>query len=176
MNRIKWAEKKAYQLLDRLNISTIPIPVEDIAKMLDIVIIREEFDDHLSGMLYRDNFHTIIGVNSNHLEPRQRFTIAHEIGHFIMHEGEQVHIDENFRVHFRDITSSLATNMNEIEANAFAAALLMPENHVREAFAQIADGIESSNDDDQQIQLLAKQFNVSKQALLIRLGKLGLLV
>jgi Zn-dependent peptidase ImmA (M78 family) len=178
MNKIKWAEKKAYKLLDSLNISELPIPVEKIAMQLNITISYEPFDGNMSGLLYRDETHTIIGVNSEESKQRQRFTIAHELGHFILHEGDQIHVDHDFRVNFRDLNSSLAINTNEIEANAFAAALLMPENIVKDTFDNIvSDGVDSFSDNsEEEIAQLARMFNVSQKALLIRLGKLGLLV
>jgi Zn-dependent peptidase ImmA (M78 family) len=180
MNRVKRAEKKAYKLLENLNINQIPIPVEEIAKQLDIKISYEPFEGDLSvsGLLYRDNSDTIIGVNSNESDKRQRFTIAHELGHFILHEGDQLHVDHNFKVNFRDNVSSQGTNFNEIEANAFAASLLMPENLVRETYEiTISNGVDPFSDDhSEEVALLAKLFNVSQTAMLIRLGKLGLLV
>lgn len=179
MNRVKWAEKKANKLLDSLNINQIPIPVEEIAHRLNINISYEPFEGDLSGVLFRDNSDTIIGVNSNESDKRQRFTIAHELGHFVLHEGDQLHIDHNFKVNFRNSVSSQGSNFNEIEANAFAASLLMPEKLVREIYeTSIPNGVDPFSDDDhsKEIALLAKLFNVSKTAMLIRLSKLDLLV
>ena len=65
-------------------------------------------------------------------QPRQRFTIAHEIGHFLLHTDEDVHIDEKRPIGRRDDLSSQAVDACEIEANQFAAELLMPESLVRE--------------------------------------------
>jgi Zn-dependent peptidase ImmA (M78 family) len=179
MNKVKWAEKKATKILETLNIDQIPIPVEEIAYKLNIKISYEPFEGDLSGLLYRDNLDTIIGVNSNESDKRQRFTIAHELGHFILHEGDQLHVDHNFKVNFRDSISSQGSKLIEIEANAFAASLLMPEALVREAYeTAIPNGVDPFSDDDhsEEVTLLAKLFNVSKTAMLIRLGKLGLLV
>ena len=179
MDRIKWAEKKAHQLLGNMGINKAPIAVDELAMNLNIVVSNERLPDDVSGFLYRDDTYALIGVNENHPTSRQRFTLAHELGHYVMHEGD--YIDDQFRINFRDITSSTGTKMNEIEANAFAAALLMPEHLVREAVARLNDGIEllpfSENEDvTEEIPELAKIFDVSHQALLIRLGKLGLLV
>lgn len=173
MNRIKWAEKKAYQLLDHLGIEQIPIPVDDIAEQLDIKVLREPFNGELSGVLYKDKDETIIGVNATHTPRRRRFTIAHELGHFVMHDLDVVHFDEKF---YRDTTSSLAIDPNEIEANAFAAALLMPEHIVRREVERLAGEIDLMEDSSEEICKLADAFDVSQQALLIRFGKLGLLV
>lgn len=178
MNRIKWAEKKAIKLLESLNIDQLPIPVDDIAKSLNITISNEPFEGNISGVLYRDETHTIIGVNSKESPKRQRFTIAHEIGHFTLHEGEQVFVDQDFSVTFRDNNSSKGNNLTEIEANAFAASLLMPEHLVKKVYeTTIHYGVDPFSDNHQEeVALLAKIFNVSQTSMLIRLTKLGLLV
>lgn len=94
-----------------------------------------------------------------------------------MHEGDPVHID--LQVNFR-MKNSLSTDMREVEANAFAAALLMPENLVREAIQEMNEGIDLSCDlndseEDSKIRELSERFQVSQHSLLIRLGKLGLI-
>lgn len=178
MNRVKWAEKKAYKLLETLNINQIPIPVEEITQKLNIKISYEPFEGDLSGVLFRDKSDTIIGVNSNESDQRKRFTIAHELGHFVLHEGDQLHVDHNFKTNFRNSISSQGSNFNEIEANAFAASLLMPETLVKEMYeTALSNGVDPFTDDhSEEVALLAKLFNVSQTAMLIRLGKLGLLV
>jgi Zn-dependent peptidase ImmA (M78 family) len=178
MNKVKWAEKKANKLLEELNITQPPVPVEEITQQLNIKISYEPFEGDISGLLYRDDSNTIIGVNSNESYQRKRFTIAHELGHFILHEGDQLYFDHNFKVNFRDSVSSQGSKSIEIEANAFAASLLMPENLVREAYdTTISYGVDPFSDDhSEEVALLAKIFNVSQTAMLIRLGKLGLLV
>ncbi|USK87293.1 ImmA/IrrE family metallo-endopeptidase [Peribacillus asahii] len=52
-----------------------------------------------------------ISVNKNHSRQRQRFTIAHELGHFLLHKGTAIHVDRNFRVNFRNGASSQATDL-----------------------------------------------------------------
>ncbi|AZN40401.1 ImmA/IrrE family metallo-endopeptidase [Paenibacillus albus] len=177
MDRIKWAEKKAYSLLEQNNIDTYPVPVEDIAKKLNITIAKDALEDSVSGLLYRTSDNVIIGVNSFHSETRQRFTIAHELGHFYMqHEGDPIHIDS--QVNFRMTTSTPNKDIREIEANAFAAALLMPEPLIKKAWNDISGSIDLSHDSEgnsNEVKKLASIFNVSQQALLVRLSKLGLI-
>ena len=64
------------------------------------------------------------GLNSAHHIHHQRFMIAHEIGHFVLHEGK-MYVDTP-TVRFRDSVSGLAIDNEEIESNGFAAELLMP--------------------------------------------------
>ena len=70
------------------------------------------------------------GVNSLHAPVRQRFTIAHELGHAVLHAREGIHLDQAFRLRFRDQTSAMAIDPEEIDANSFAAELLMPADEL----------------------------------------------
>jgi Zn-dependent peptidase ImmA (M78 family) len=168
------AEGAAQELLTRHGIVEPPTPVEDLAAGYGIMVIREPFeDDGVSGVLIREPHRNMIIVNAANAAVRQRFTIAHEIGHFRLHDGA-MYLDGRARVNFRDGLSSMATDHEEIEANAFAAALLMPAPWVRSAFedAVRAAGI---NSEDELAELLGARFNVSRQAMLIRLTNLGLI-
>ncbi len=167
------AERAAQELLDRHGIVEPPTPVEDLAAGNGIVVIREPFeDDGVSGVLIREPSRIMIIVNAANALVRQRFTIAHEIGHFELHQGD-VYLDGRARVNFRDGLSSMATDREEIEANAFAAALLMPAACIRSAFETAVRNATISSEDEL-AELLGARFNVSRQAMLIRLTNLGL--
>jgi len=147
------------------------VPVETIAKFLDLKISLEPFEGDISGCTIRRGDKAVIGVNSLHHPNRQRFTIAHEIGHFLMHKGEQVIVDRHFRINFRDAESGKAENPEEIEANYFAAELLMPVDFlVRDLKAKVID-----MEDDTQIRELAERYRVSALTLNYRLHNLGYL-
>lgn len=167
------AEKLAAKLLQERGISKPAIPVESIARDLDIRLRFEPFEgkEDISGMLFRDNDRTIIGVNTTHSTTRQRFTIAHEIGHYLLHRG-QLFVDT--QVSFRDSRSSSATDKGEIEANAFAAELLMPrELVVKEVQRRYAKN--SSLSSEALINELSETFEVSPQAMQYRLINLGVI-
>ena len=72
-------------MLARMGIAEAPVPVEQIARRLGAQVTYEGFDGDISGMLFRDEGRAVIGVNSRHAPTRQRFTVAHEIGHLEMH-------------------------------------------------------------------------------------------
>jgi len=118
--------REVQALLDKANVNASPVPVEAIATMLGARIVKSDFNNEVSGILIRKGADIVIGVAKEQSKTRQRFTIAHEIGHLILHEGEEVHVDKDFRVKLRSQISSAAIDVDEIEANAFAAALLMP--------------------------------------------------
>ena len=111
----------------------------------------------------------MIGVNRDQAAVRQRFTIAHELGHLLLHERSQVHVDREFRVRLRSGVSREGTDRDEMEANRFAAELLMPIGFLR------ADLEEWELDlaDDRQLRALARRYGVSTQSLAIRLNNLG---
>ena len=115
--------------------------------------------------MVREPGRAVIGVESNQPETRQRFTIAHELGHFLLHEGDQVHVDRQFRLNYRSAKSSTAEDVEEIEANAFAAAILMPERLLRVDAGRLQFDIE----DEEAVRELAIRYNVSTQAMAIRL-------
>lgn len=163
------AEAKA--VLKETNTKSFPVPIEKIAKSLGADLRFQPMDDDLSGMIYIKDGVPIIGVNALHHPNRQRFTIAHECGHLRMHRDEitsAVHVDKQFPILWRDTVSATATNSIEIEANRFAAEILMPEALLRTALA----GITFDIDNDKPLEALAKKLKVSKQALEYRIRNL----
>ena len=111
----------------------------------------------------------IIGVNKDHAPVRQRFTIGHEIGHLLLHDHDEVHVDRDFRVRMRSGASSQGTDRDEMEANRFAAELLMPLRLLRDD----VESCEFDLTDDDELRSLARRYGVSSQALAIRLNALG---
>lgn len=142
-----------------------PIRIERIAKELGVELRSGDLDD-VSGVLVRQGDSAIIGTNSTQSAQRQRFTIAHELGHFLLHEGITNHVDRSYRVNYRSAESSQATNVEEIEANYFAASILMPQHMLD------AQNAEEAVDNDSMVADLAKQFHVSRLAMSLRLANL----
>ena len=167
------AERAAQELLDRHGVTEPPTPVTELAAAEGIVVVQEPFrDDEISGVLLREPDRTMIIVNAANAVVRQRFTIAHEIGHSKLHNGT-VYLDGRARVNFRDGMSSMATDQEEIGANNFAASLLMPASWVRSAFENVVRH-SVINSEDELAEVLAGRFGVSRQAMHFRLINLGL--
>ncbi|WP_225858942.1 ImmA/IrrE family metallo-endopeptidase [Streptomyces albicerus] len=168
------AEQAAGRLLAEAGEVVPPVNVERLATHLGIVVSRSTFKDgDVSGMLVRqDGQSPVVGVNDTHSDHRQRFTIAHELGHFLLHPGRDVVLDRPVRVNLRDKTSSMATDREEIEANAFAASLLMPAGLVRSALQGLPAVVRQ--DPDRCTSALADIFDVSEPAMGFRLINLGL--
>lgn len=161
------AENAARNVLRKCQANGPPTNIELICKCLGIRLAKENLDDELSGMAFVKSDLKYIIVNQNHHINRRRFTIAHEIAHHVMHEDyltRNVHIDTI--VLNRDSSSAEGVDRQEIEANAFAAELLMPMASMR-AFLnlEIADDLAARN--------AAKVFAVSPSAFTYRLLNLG---
>lgn len=162
----------AEDLLKRHGIDRIPVDVQAIAEGEGAVIAREVLDRSVSGLLLREGAAKLIAVNSTHAARRQRFTIAHELGHLVLHPGRDYLVDSTVRVNFRDDLASLATDREEIQANAFAASLLMPAKLVHAAVSALRDS--QAGNAERVVEQLAAQFDVSEEAMGYRLINLGI--
>jgi Zn-dependent peptidase ImmA (M78 family) len=168
-------EQKANELRIRYNPSDIsPFPFEKIlADKTDLrIYITELQDNNISGAILYDpkekKFEIVI--NKNKPDVRRYFTTAHELGHYFLHsdyiitskglvDGENT-LEGNTAL-FRDDNTTSTTF--EIEANRFAAALLMPGDLVAKAWSELKS-----------VEACARAFNVSISAMSIRLERLGL--
>lgn len=166
-------EAYAEDVLEKCGITEAPVPVEQVADILGLVVEYTELGVDVSGLLVLEDESGAIGVNSTHAPVRQRFTIAHELGHFCLHKNwSDVFIDSEFEPRFRDRRSSRGENPEEIQANKFAAALLMPKSILDHYIAE--EGIDIG--DDEQVEELAGRFEVSVTAMTYRLANLEFLV
>jgi Zn-dependent peptidase ImmA (M78 family) len=163
---------EARAVLQRFGVVEPPVPVDEIARRLGADIQRRANSPDISGLLYREEGATIvIGVNADDSPVRQRFTIAHELGHLQMHSGTPLFVDRSIRVNSR-LTGEAGRGGEERQANWFAAELLMPETMVRDTAASFAKSRQLS--DDGLVKALAAAFDVSRIAMGYRLFNLGL--
>jgi Zn-dependent peptidase ImmA (M78 family) len=169
------AEEAARQLLNNADITEPPVPVEQLARGAGALVSYQPFEaQDISGLLYRSaSAAPVIGVNSNNPKVRQRFTIAHELGHLTLHEGQELILERLVRLNFRDATSSTASDEEEIEANHFAAELLMPRELLKHGLDLLLQGRPLS--DTELVRRLARRFEVSQPAMEYRLTGLGML-
>jgi Zn-dependent peptidase ImmA (M78 family) len=155
-------------LLTKYKVKAAPIPVEEIARGEGAEVTVRHFNNEVSGILLRNGSQVIIGVERDQPPTRKRFTVAHELGHLMLHEGQEVRVDTAFRINLRSPESSTAEDVEEIESNAFAAALLMPETFIKQDVKSFILDI----DDAAQIEALARRYQVSAQAMTLRLVNL----
>jgi len=168
--RRKKIESLVADLLAENGINEAPVKVDKIAKARGLRIVYDSLEADLSGFLYRDKKHAVIGVNTHHHPVRQNFTIGHELGHFLLHDEEKLHVDHEFRVRLRSDVSSQGIDLAEREANLFAASLLMPREFLE---ADLASEEYVDLLDDQFLHELSRKYGVSAQALVNRLKNLG---
>ena len=162
----------AEKVAETFGVKSAPVPVDRIAKSLGAILRFSPLDEELSGMIHIKDDVPIIGVNSLHHPHRQRFTIAHEIGHLVLHRHlitTSVHVDKAFPVLMRGVTSALGTDPVEIDANAFASQLLIPNFLLNQVKGREPVDI----DDDSPMEELAKKFRVSRKMVEFRLASLG---
>lgn len=118
--------EKAEGLIKTLGIKQVPIDLNKIAVLLGFNIISYPFPDKRKGMVYVEGKVRVIGINEKHPITLQRYTVAHEFGHFVnghQHEDNFFIEDETryYNHHFQQ----------EREADRFAAELLMPVSFLK---------------------------------------------
>jgi len=149
-----------------------PFPFENVLKHHeDLKIYYTALEDNVSGaILFKDDEYSIL-INTNKPTTRQNFTVGHELGHYFMHKKDLQNavviidgddsLDGQKILYRRDDASDKRL---EIEANNFAASLLMPSDLVRRAWQAT-----------QSVEECARIFSVSVVAMSVRLTKLKLL-
>lgn len=143
------------------------VPADKIARRLGVQVRYAPFDGDISGMAHIKDGVNVIGINSLHHPNRQRFTLAHELGHIVLHPAElarQVHLDRGSL--YRDGSSSSGLDPFEVSANAFASELLMPE-----CLLSPLTGPDFDLEDEDAVAKLAKRFRVSIAAMYFRLHR-----
>lgn len=167
-------EEKAEKTLRETDTYRIPVAIEVLAHRLNLAVHSEALGDNVAGMLVIEGDRGAIGYNSTHALVRQRFTIAHEISHYLLHmkkkQKSQLFIDRHLTFQ-RDGYSSGGVDHEEVEANQLGAALLMPRPLVQQEVKKN----DLDLDDEEAITFLAKRFHVSTAAMSNRLSNLGLL-
>ena len=151
-----------------------PIDVSRIAEHANAQILYKDLEDSVSGFLLIKDGKKIIVINDTHHINRKRFTIAHELGHLILHakdSDEDLFMDKE-QVYNRNISSATGMHPQEIEANQFAATLLMPEDLLRAALVEEGNFLEDYEGVNDSLGVLAKKFSVSQQALSNRVSRL----
>jgi Zn-dependent peptidase ImmA (M78 family) len=165
-------ERLATEALSTTGVSKAPVPVEIVARRLGLTVKPSDFTDDISGVLVIEDGSGAIGYNKTHAKVRQRFTIAHEIGHYQLHKDKiPLFVDKGYSAVYRDSASATGEVKREREANAFAAALLMPRHLLIEAI----EGHSFDLSEDKSLKELSELFGVSTQAMAFRLSNLKLI-
>lgn len=153
-------ENLTSEILIKNDLYKIPADILVIAKNNDINVYKIDLDERILGAIrYRkeqDKFQILL--NKKEELVRQRFTLAHELGHFFMHQevlkSDEIHVDIMYRI----------TEENEQDVEYFAGALLMNKLLLEKSYETVKD-----------IKELAKLFEVSESDMTLRLSILGLI-
>ena len=144
-----------------------PVKLGALANELGVHVKVATLPSNVSGQIKKENNSYTIRVNRHESRQRQRFTIAHELAHFLLHR----HIIDSNENGISDnvLYRSGAPERIEYEANRLAADILMPNAVVEQRFRTEYKGLMT----EATIEALAQDFNVSKAAMEIRLSNLA---
>lgn len=158
-------ERRAKELLQEHNLYTVPVDPIKLAEILNVEVYQTNFkNENLSGVISKDEEKVVILTASNEHYNRTRFTVAHELGHLVLHMDKNQVIEEYHRGNER--------SKQEIEANAFAAALLMPIDLIKLYFNELD---KTNLSDRSKVSILSQIFKVSESSMKYRMINLGLI-
>lgn len=168
MNKINEdIEELTSEILLNNDMYKVPVDVIKIANANDIKVYEGILNKKISGAIRydKDEEKFAILVNKNNVKTRQRFTIAHELGHYFLHKeflkSEEIHVDIMYRSAEK---SDEEDKKREREVDYFAGSLLMNRTLLTRLYKE-----------NNSIQSLADIFNVSVSAMTVRLDILELL-
>jgi len=170
----------SYKLLEEKNLLNLPINLDELANKLDIEVKYSPLKSDVSGKINYNSIddNVIIHINSNEYELRQRFSLAHELSHYIydINFNEDIEIEDNDKTLFRkDVINPI-----EKRANKYAEKLLMPKKLFVAEINTIKDNLFPDTDNKigipniyKLVEELSSKFKVSKPAVIIRLHSIG---
>ena len=170
-------KKMAEKFCDKYDINTYPVEIIRICNENGLKVFEEYLDDDVSGLIVVDEkewpkygTNQFILVNLVESASRRRFTIAHELAHFVLHRNG------SYLYAHRDInTEGIVRSKIEQEANYFAANILMPEKLIREKVDDLKNEIWGKLPNFVLIHEIADHFVVSESAAEVRLKQLGII-
>lgn len=139
-----------------------PVRLGSLAQSLGLKVKLSALGRGLSGQIEHDNGTCTIKINRHETRERQRFTLAHEIAHYLLHRDV---IEANGSIRDNVLYRSGQPEQIEFEANRLAADLIMPIKQVHSDLE--ATGVPVN---DTVIEKLAQEWQVSKAAMEIRLS------
>jgi len=162
MTTLEWSrlkEEERQKIIRRQE--SLPVRLSDLARDLGVRLVASTLPAGVSGEIRpNDMGGYVISINRHDSSRRQRFTVAHEIAHYLLHRdqiGKGITDDALYR-------SSLSDS-REAEANRLAAEILMPRSAIATSRARIG-----SVEAGELVSKMADEFGVSEIAMKIRLG------
>lgn len=150
-------EQMAEAVLVQSGFADANVDIVKLANMLGYTVFQANLSNNIAGQVVKNEQGGAIYINVNDTPGRQRFSIAHEIAHVLLHHNSQEQT-------FIDYRNNGTYSQQEFEADNFAAALLMPKDRSLQVWNNYKDVDEFAN-----------AMGVSKAAASIRLTNLGLI-
>ena len=160
------AEEIAMAERNRLGIGDGPISNlrERLEMDIGLRIFYFPMPSLISGLfVYHDALGGCIGINSNHPRDRRNWSLAHEFGHYLTNR---------YQTEITFLQEKRRQSANERLADAFAEIFLMPASGLNRRFSEIQRSTSTKGITMSEICHLANLYQVSVQALVIRLEKL----
>jgi Zn-dependent peptidase ImmA (M78 family) len=164
--RSQLAREMARNLHKLIKATQPPVDINEVARLRKLLVVSVDIESKLSGALYPEK-HEIVVNTRGRSKGRQRFTIAHELGHWEFRHWQSGDLpDDTFGYSgiYEGDSSSEGRSAVEREANAFAAELLMPSKWIRRLSKPLRDGAP---------QELASLYQVSDEAMFYQLMRCG---
>ncbi|GAJ29615.1 MAG: ImmA/IrrE family metallo-endopeptidase [Acetobacter sp.] len=143
--------------------AVFPVKIGELANALGLKVVRAPLAPRISGLIQPSEDAPAgfeIRVNKFEVSERQRFTVAHEIAHYLLHRH-----DIGSGVVDSIMYRSELTSRKETEANKLAADLVMPEKAVSAEIKRLG-----GKRNEEMAEKLAAIFRVSVPAMKVRLG------
>ena len=180
MRNVDKYKNNSIELIKDFDLFKAPIDLDLLTKHLDIDVKYIDFNDDISGKIKYNHIddNVIISINKNEYLPRQRFSLAHEIAHYIY----DIDFENNSEI--KDSETTLFRNdiVNPIEkrANKYAEKLLMPKELFINEIDKIKNKLFPTLDNKLGVERIYKiieevseKFQVSKPAAIMRLSSIG---
>ena len=159
-------KKIAEEFCEKNSINSYPVEIVRICKENGLTVFEEYLDADVSGLIVVDKkewpkykTNQFIIVNLTESAVRRRFTIAHELAHFILHRN-----GNSLYAHRDMVADGTIKKSVEQEANYFAANVLMPEKLIREKAEELKDSVWGKLPNFVLIKEIADYFVVSEAA------------
>lgn len=175
---------KPEELLKKANLYSVPVDVDKLAEFLSINVDKSfSFEKtHCGEISLTKDGSVNVWINNITSPNRQRFTLAHEIGHYVndLIPALEKHQEQEFIDDETTLKRSGLQLRAEYQANDYAAKLLMPKELVIESAQVVIDQIKARTGNEQVarsefVRAMASFFHVSEQAMEIRLKVVGIL-
>lgn len=171
-------KKRAEDFCKQYGITEYPVEIVRVCNENDLKVFEEYLGGDVSGLIVVDektwekyDSNQFISVNLTDSAVRRRFTIAHELAHYVLHRNK----DSKLYAH-RDLNNDQETRSSiEQEANYFAANILMPEKLVKNRVEEIRKDTWGNVSGSELVKEIADDFVVSESAADVRLRQLGII-